>query len=155
MALFWTDKSRTFGPRISIGANRQTVVAEAVVAMTTAMLDNADDEVGLFWIPAGAVITAATIAATDMDTGTTLAFDVGDTTVENRIFAASTVGQAGTLSNAMARTGFLFKCVNDTLIKAFVQTAATGATAGTLYVTVEYFVDPSFVATGAVATTVA
>jgi hypothetical protein len=158
MALFYTDKSRSFGIRTGVGEARELIVAEAIVAMTTAMLDNADDEVGLFWLPKGAVIVGATIAATDMDTGAAaLAFDVGDATVENRIFAASTVAQTGaaTVSTAMARTAFLFKCTTDTLIKAFVQTAAATAAAGTLYVAVHYFVDPEYSTTALTATTTA
>jgi hypothetical protein len=131
--------------------------AEAIVAMTTAMVDNTDDEVALFWLPKGAVVVGASISATDMDTnGTpTLAFDVGDTADEDRLIAASQVGRAGTLANALAPTGHLYKYTADTQIKAYVQAAAATAAAGTLYVSVQYFVDLEYSTTGVTATTVA
>lgn len=157
MAIYYTDKSRSFGPSVGPGHNRQELIAEAIVEITTAMIDNTNDEVGLFWLPAGAVVTGATIAATDMDTnGTpTLAFDVGDDSDEDRIFAASTVGQTGTLSMAMARTGLLYKYTARTRIKAYVQAASATGAAGTLYVVVRYFVDPEYSTTALTATTTA
>ena len=157
MAVYYTDKSRSFGTRVGHGQYRAEYVAEAIVAMTTAMIDNADDEVGLFYLPKGAVVVGATIAATDMDTNVSpaLAIDVGDSGDEDRIFAASTVGQAGTLSTAMARAGFLAKYTSDTLIKAYIQTAAATAAAGTLYVAVRYFIDPESSTTALTASTTA
>lgn len=157
MATYYTDKSRSFGPRVGVGQHRQIQVAEAIVAMTTAMIDNSNDEVGLFRLPKGAVIVRATIAATDMDTdgSPALAIDVGDDSDEDRIFAASTVGQAGTLSTAMARTAMLYKYTADTLIKAYIQTASATGAAGTLYVCVEYFVDHEYSTTALTATTTA
>lgn len=157
MALYYTDKSRTFGIKTGVGQSRQTLVAEAIVAVTTAMIDNVDDEVALFWMPKGAVVIGACIAATDMDTNgaPTLAFDVGDASVESRIFAASQVGRAATLSTAMATTGFLYKYTADTLVKAYVQAVAATGAAGTLYVAIEYFIDPEYSTTALTATTTA
>ena len=157
MALFYTDKSRTYGGRVGIGQYRQMCIAEANVAMTTAMIDNVDDEVGLFWLPKGAVVVGATISGTDMDSNGTplLAFDVGDVAVESRLIAASQVGRAATFSNALAPTGHLYKYTADTLIKAFVQAAAATAVAGTLSVAVHNFVDAEYSTTGVTATTTA
>lgn len=157
MAVYYTDQSRSFATSVAAGLNRQELVKEAIVAITTAMIDNVDDEVGLFCLPAGAVVTGATIAATDMDTNAspTLAFDVGDSGDEDRIFAASTVGQAGTLSTAIARTGHLYKYTAKTLIKAYVQAVSATGAAGTLYVSVRYFIDPEFSTTALTATTTA
>lgn len=157
MAVYYTDTSRSFGPRIGSYGHRTPVTAVAIVAMTTPMIDNANDEVGLFYLPKGAVVISATIGATDMDTNGTpaLAIDVGDDSDEDRIFAASTVGQAGTWSGAMARTATLYKYTADTLIKAYVQTAAATGAAGTLYVSVTYFVDPEFSTTALTASTTA
>lgn len=158
MATYYTDQSRTaYAPRIGGHGHRGVVSAVAIVAMTTAMIDNTNDEVGLFVLPKGAVIVSATIAATDMDTNgmPTLAFDVGDDSDEDRIFAASTVGQAGTLSTAMARTGYLYKYTADTLIKAYIQAVSATGAAGTLYVHVNYFVDPEFSTTALTASTTA
>lgn len=153
MAVYETSLSRTTGAIVGPGWARQIVTQTAIVAMTTAMLDNANDDVGLFYVPAGAVIVSATISATDMDTGGSpaLAIDVGDSADEDRIFAASTVGQAGTLSTAIARTGHLYKYTAQTQLRAYIQTAAATAAAGTLQVSVSYFVDPDFVSTALVA----
>lgn len=157
MAVYYTDKGRSFGAAVGPGHNRQRLTQEAIVAITTAMIDNTDDEVALFYLPAGAVVTGATISATDMDTnGTpTLAFDVGDADDEDRIFAASSVGQAGTLSSAIARTAHLHKYTTRTLIKAYVQAVSATGAAGTLKVSVDYFVDPEYSTTALTATTTA
>lgn len=154
MAAFETvASSREFGPVREPGANRDTCIASVAVAMTTAMIDNADDDVGLFYLPAGAVIVGATISASAMDEGAVveeepvaaaLSIDVGDAAVEDRLFAASTVGQAGTISTAMAATAHLYKYTAKTQLRAYIKVAATGPVAGTLKVSVEYFVDPEY-----------
>jgi len=152
MTTFETAKSAIGAYSYGPGPARQVICMEAIVAMTTAMLDNVNDDVGLFYLPAGAVIVGATISGTDMDTGTpTLAFDIGDATVENRIFAASTVGQAGTLSSAIAVTAHLAKFTDRTQLRAYIQAVAATPAAGTLKVSVLYFVDPSYSTTALVA----
>jgi hypothetical protein len=152
MAVYETSKSKTSGISVSSGWNRQVITDVAIVAMTTAMLDSNTDDVGLLYVPAGAVIVGATLSATDMDTGSpALAIDVGDASDEDRIFAASAVGQAGTLSSAIATTGFLYKYTTSTQLRAYIQTAAATAAAGTLYFSVSYFVDPEFSTTALVA----
>lgn len=152
MTIYTTAKSQSFGNIIGQGSARNLVTDIVSVAMTTAMIDNANDEVELLWLPKGAVVCDATISATDMDTGGSpaLAIDVGDDSDEDRIFAASTVGQAGTLSKAIARTCHGYKYTATTKIKAYIQTAAATAAAGTLTFSVSYFVDPEFSATNAV-----
>jgi len=173
MAVYETSKSKTSGISVSSGWNRQVITDVAIVAMTTAMLDSNTDDVGLLYVPAGAVIVGATLSATDMDTGSPAlaidvgdasdedrifaasavghAIDVGDASDEDRIFAASAVGQAGTLSSAIATTGFLYKYTTSTQLRAYIQTAAATAAAGTLYFSVSYFVDPEFSTTALVA----
>jgi hypothetical protein len=152
MATYETSKSKTTGTSVSSGWNRQVITDSVIIAMTTAMLDNANDDVGLLYVPAGAVIVGATLAGTDMDTGgPTLAIDVGDADDENRIFVASTVGQAGTLSTAIDKAGFLYKYSASTQLRAYIQTAATTPAAGTLYFSVSYFVDPEYSTTALVA----
>lgn len=153
MATYETDKSRLTGISVGAGWNRQAITDVVSVAMTTAMLDNANDDVGLLYLPAGAVVISATLSATDMDTGAAaLAIDVGDSGDEDRLFVASTVGQAGTLSTALARTGHLYKYASRTQIRAYIQTAAATAAAGTLNFSVTYFVDPEYVTTALTAT---
>lgn len=157
MATYYTRKSRGFGTRIGQGHARQDLTADAVVAVTTAMIDATSDVIGLFYLPKGAVIVGATISATDMDTNVspTLAFDVGDSGSQNRIFAAATVGQAGTLSAAIAPGAHLYKYTADTLVSAHVQAAAATGAAGTLRVTVRYFVDQDYDSAAMTATTTA
>jgi len=112
MATYTTQRTQKFGVVYGTGQSRQLVTDTVTVSLTTAMIDNTNDEVELLYVPAGAVFDSAVISATDMDTnGTpTLAFDVGDDSDEDRIFAASTVGQAGTMSAAWARTAHGYKC---------------------------------------------
>lgn len=155
MATYETSLSGNRGVVVGPGWGREEVVMTAIVAITTAMIDNADDDVGLFYVPKGFVVTGAAIAATDMDTATSaaLAFDVGDSDDENRIFAASTVGQGGTYSNAMARAGFLYKYTAKTQIRAYVETAAATGASGTLYVAITGFIDPDFDTTALTAST--
>lgn len=157
MAIFFTDKSRAFGVSYGAGQARDEIVDIAIVAMTTAMLDNVDDEVGLMWVPAGAVITGIAVSATDMDTNGTpaLAFDIGDDADEDRLMVATQVGRAGTVDQAIARTGLGYKYNTRTRLKAYVQTAAATAAAGTLTVVIRYFVDPEFSTTPLTATTTA
>jgi hypothetical protein len=152
MAVYETSLSNTqSGVVYANGHARQVVVAAAIVACTTAMIDNAADDVGLFNLPAGAVVVGITAGATDMDGATAMTVDVGDSADEDRLLAASTIGQAGTLTTALARTGFLYKYTAKTQIRAYIATASGTPAAGTLYVAVAYFVDPDFSTTALVA----
>lgn len=153
MATYETSLSRSSGAVFGPGVARQSITQTAIVAMTTAMIDNANDDVGLFVLPAGAVVTDAAISATDMDTDASpaLVIDVGDADDEDRIIAAATVGQAATFTNALAPSGHLYKYTAQTQIRAYVKTAAATGAAGTLKVSVTYFVDPNFNTTALVA----
>ena len=144
MAIYKTTQSETFGKTYGPGVARQRVDLVAIVAVTTAMIDNANDEVGLFWAPKGFVPTAITFNATDMDSGTALVWDVGDDGDEDRLLAAITTGQAAGTSTAIAVAGFLHKYTARTLIKAYVNTAAGTPVAGTIKVLLTGFVDEEF-----------
>lgn len=101
------------------------------------------DTINFGYLPANSRVLLAVLESSDMDTnGTpTLTINVGDSGDADRIFAASTVGQAGTLSSAIATTGAGYQYTSKTLITgAAANNAATGA-AGTLYLTVFYVVD--------------
>lgn len=152
MAIYTTQRSQSYGVRRGVGWNRQVIEDGVSVAMTTAMLDNANDEVELLYVPKGAVILGVTLSASDMDTNGTpaLVIDVGDDSDEDRLIAASTVGQDGTLTSAIATTGHMYKYASDTKIKAYIKTAAATAAAGTLVFSIRYFVDEGFSATNAV-----
>lgn len=147
MAIYTAKSSRQ--PAGAVGWGTQLVTKHLEIPFSTAMLDNANDEVMIYTMPAGAVLVFGVLSASDMDTGGSpaLAIDVGDDNDEDRIFAASTVGQAGTLSTALAPTGHGYKYTSDTVIKAYIKTAAATAAAGTLKVTLMYLIDPNFAAT--------
>lgn len=113
----------------------------AEVACTAA--PSTSDTLNFFDLPAGARVLLAVLESTDMDTNgsPTLTINVGDSGDPDRIFAASTVGQAGTLSTAIAVTGFGNQYTSKTRITGVANAnAATGA-AGTLYLTVFYVVE--------------
>jgi hypothetical protein len=103
------------------------------------------DTINFGYLPKNARIVLAVLESTDMDTNgsPTLTLNVGDSGSAARLFSASTVGQAGTLSSAIATTGAGYITTDKTLITGVAQAnAATGA-AGTLYLTVFYTVEES------------
>lgn len=151
MAIYATSQSAAYGPTYGPGVARAKISHVAIVAVTTAMLDNANDEVGLFWVPKGFVPTGIKFFATDLDGGTALVWDVGDDGDEDRLLAAITTGQAAGSSVALATAGFLYKYTARTLIKAYVNTAAGTPAAGTIKVELEGFVDEEFSTTALVA----
>lgn len=151
MAIYTTSQSTQAGKEYASGVARGSITHIAIVAVTTAMIDNANDEVGLFWVPKGFVVTGIRLDATDMDSGTSLKWDVGDDGSEGRLLAAITTGQAAGNSTALAAGGFLYKYTAKTLIKAYCNTAAGTPVAGTLKVALTGFVDEDFDTTALVA----
>lgn len=145
MASYETTKSAATGISLGQGWAGQSITDRVSLSLTTAMIDNTNDSIGLMYVPAGAIITSVTLSATDMDSNNspTLAFDIGDSGDQDRLMAASTVGQAGTLSTAMARTGHNYQYTSRTQLRAYVQAAAATAVAGTLNFSVTYTVDPT------------
>lgn len=144
MAIYVTSQSATYGKTYSSpGWSRQQIILPAIVAVTTAMIDNANDEVGLVWVPKGFVPTSIAFNVTDMDSSTGLLWDVGDDSDEDRLIAAFT-GQAAGTSQTLATTGLLYKYTARTLIKAYVNTAATTGVAGTIKFVLTGFVDEEF-----------
>jgi hypothetical protein len=101
------------------------------------------DTIEFGYVPHYARIVDAVLKGTDMDTnGTpTLAFNVGDADDADRLFAASTVGQAAGIARMTATTGFGHRYDDPTLIVGVPSTnAATGA-AGTLELFLYYVVE--------------
>jgi hypothetical protein len=93
------------------------------------------DTINFGYVPKGFRLLHATIEATDMDTGgPTLTLNVGDSGDADRIFAASTVAGTGTLSSAIATTGFGYKYTDKTLITGVAAANATTGAAGTILV---------------------
>jgi hypothetical protein len=101
------------------------------------------DVIQFGYLPKFARVVDATVKATDMDTnGTpTLAFNIGDAGDVDRLFAATTAGQAAGITRMTAATGFGHRYDDETLITGAPSTnAATGA-AGTLELFVFYTVE--------------
>lgn len=113
-------------------------------ALTTA------DVLQFGYLPQYARVVDATLKASDLDTnGTpTIALNVGDAGDADRLFAASTVGQAGTVARMSVATGFGYRydTAGGTMITGAPSTnAATGA-AGTIELFVSYTVEDDGVA---------
>jgi hypothetical protein len=109
---------------------------------TTAALTTAD-VLQFGYLPKYARVVDAWVKASDMDTnGTpTLAFNIGDASDVDRLFAATTAGQAAGTTRMSATTGFGYRYDDETLITGAPSTnAATGA-AGTLELAVFYTVE--------------
>lgn len=151
MAVYETSKSARYGASVGQGWSRQVVVDTAIVALTTAMIDNANDDVGLLWLPKGAVILSMGLSLTDVDDGTAFVIDVGTSASEELLVANATTGQSAGLNVTMAASGHLAKMTARTQLRAFVSTAAGTPAAGTLKFHVVYFVDEEFDTTALVA----
>jgi hypothetical protein len=101
------------------------------------------DTLNFFTMPKNSTVHFAVLKASDMDTNGSpaLALNVGDAGSASRLFSASTVGQAGTESSAIAAGGEEYTYTADTMITGTASTnAATGA-AGTVTLTVLYTLD--------------
>lgn len=122
------------------GPAGNVLVAYAEVACSAA--PSTADTINFFDLPAGARVLLAVLEATDMDTGgPTLTLNVGDAGSATRLFSASTVAQAGTLSTAIAVAGAGYKYTSKTRITGVAQANATTPAAGTVYLTVFYVVE--------------
>lgn len=144
MAVYETSKSARYGLTYTPGVARQVICDTAIVALTTAMINNADDDVGLLWLPKGAVILNMGVSITDVDDGTAFVMDIGISGTEELILANATTGQAAGLNVTMAAAAHLYKCTDRTQVRMFVSTAAGTPAAGTLKFHISYFVDPEF-----------
>lgn len=144
MAVYETPKSSRYGASVGQGWARQVVVDTAIVALTTAMIDNANDDVGLLWLPKGAVILSMGASITDVDDGTAYVMDIGISGTEELILANATTGQAAGLNVTMAAAAHLYKTTARTQLRMFVSTAAGTPAAGTLKFHIVYFVDEEF-----------
>lgn len=128
-------------PAASHGLSGNVKTAYASVSCTAA--PSTSDTLNFFYLPAGARVVGGWLKASDMDTNgsPTLTLNIGDSGDADRLFAASTVGQAGTASNTFAATGILYQYASKTLITGVANAnAATGA-AGTVELCLHYVVE--------------
>lgn len=150
MTIYTTSQTLPGAKTKAQGSATQEVVIPFIVAVTTAMLDNANDEVGLAWVPKGFLPTGIVFNVTDMDSSTGLLFDVGDAGSEARLLSGVS-GQAAATFSTLAATGLLYKYTARTLIKAYVNTAATTGVAGTIKGIIKGIIDEDFDTTPLVA----
>jgi hypothetical protein len=120
-------------------ANTLVCVAGSVAVGTAGLALNAVTP--LVRVPKGFTVIHATLEATDMDSGTALVLAVGDATVNNRILTGLTIGQAGGISSAIAVTGHQFRYADETTINLTATTAAGGAVAGTVQISLLGVID--------------
>lgn len=95
-------------------------------------------------IPAGARITRVQLSTDDLDSNVSPAvvLAVGDTGSATRFISGSTVGQAGGVTSLNQHGGHAYKYAAADTITVKVTTApATGATSGTIVLTVGYQMD--------------
>ncbi len=123
-----------------VGWNRTLVHAISVNELPTTALQ-ASDITWLMYVPAGAVIVDGYVSSDDLETSTTLAYNIGDATTTNLFFAATTTGQSAG-SSSMATSARYTKYATATRLKMTVTTSAGTPVAGTFIFGLTYFVDP-------------
>lgn len=92
------------------------------------------DTVNMFVAPKGFRVAFTILESTDMDSGTTITLDVGDSGSQTRFIAAATVAQAGTLNSTQSTTGHGYLFTSDTVI-TIIPAAGPATTTGTLTLT--------------------
>jgi hypothetical protein len=146
-----TLKGRNPYEGTGVGGHRELVHHVMAVEAPTTSIDETADIMWLGWVPAGAVIVDGFVKVDDLDTGTSLAFNIGDTTTTNLFISAAgttTAAQAGGVV-AINSTAKYVKFAATTRLKWTTVTAAETAAAGTVLFGLTYFVDPEFnVSTG-------
>lgn len=133
----YTSKQYANSPKSFVGAMPGNMMAfywEVSISANAANLD------GFVFgtVPKGFRVFGACLEATDIDTNgsPTVTINVGDAGDADRLFAAVTVGQAGTLTSALATTGHGYLYTDDTLITGAIPTGPATGTTGTLYLSV-------------------
>lgn len=124
-------------PNVSVGAYPGNMISFFWEVPITANAANADTfTFGV--VPKGFRVLGASLESTDIDTnGTpTVTINVGDAGDADRLFAASTVGQTGASSTAVAQTGLHHIYTADTIITGAIPTGPATGTTGTLQLAV-------------------
>jgi hypothetical protein len=112
----------------------------ATYALTTNLIIN--DVIQVCTIPAGATILDATVATPDVDSATSLVWDLGDGDTTGRFISSSTVGQAAGVARLSVVGGLGYKYTAEDTIDYKVTTApGTGVTSGTIRFMVLYTLD--------------
>lgn len=121
------------------------VVIFQSITHTVAANPTANDILQLFKVPIKARILALSVAATDMDSSTGIAFEIGDGGDTDRYITAAGVGvsgQAGLMGRMDNPVGLNYQYTADDTIDLKWTAAASGTfTAGTVTVVLEYGLD--------------
>lgn len=141
MGEFTTRRAQSSQETVGPGWHRSVVHDVSIVELPTTALQ-AGDITWLMYVPAGAIVVTGYVKADDLDTGTSLAYNVGDTTTTNLFFSNTTTGQSAG-SSEIAGTARYTKFASATRIKMTVATTAETAVAGTFAFGLSYFVDPA------------
>mgnify|MGYP001558857088 CR=1 FL=1 len=149
MGEFATRKSQNAFGGTGPGWARQIIHDVTVVELPTTALQTGDIT-WLTYIPAGAVIVDGYVACDDLDTGASLAYNIGDSTTTNLFFSTTTTGQSATSSTMLAGARYT-KYAAATRVKATITTTAETAAAGTMIFGLSYFIDPEINVTTGVA----
>jgi hypothetical protein len=90
--------------------------------------------VALMKVPAGFTVTGVYLKVTDIDTGGSpaVSLTLGDSGDDDRLVAASTIGQAGGSTTTLASTGLYYQFSADTDILLKFGTQSATAAAGTV-----------------------
>ena len=123
------------------GGNRQIVHATAIAELPTTQMQTGDIT-WLMYVPAGAVVVDGYVATDILDSGSSLAYNIGSTATTNLFFANTTTGITNAGSSAMTTLARYTKFASATRLKMTVATTAQTATAGTMIFGLSYFVDP-------------
>lgn len=144
MAAYETSRSRSYSPVAGSGVAKELIWEMVSIALTTAMIDNANDDVGLFYVPKGCIPVMAIMSVTDVDDLTAAVIDIGDAVDEDRLIAGATTGQAGGVTSAIALAGFMYKYTAQTQLRAYIKTASGTPVAGTLNFALGYRIDEEY-----------
>jgi hypothetical protein len=139
MTALYSDKGvSTVSARANVGLN--AVVATATLTAALALNDTID----MVKMPAGATIVDMILYSTDLDTSTSLTYNLGDAGSAARFLSASTVGRAGgfvEISGMVAATlGYTFTAETTIVLTVAAAPTSTPITSGTIVLAVTYLV---------------
>jgi hypothetical protein len=136
---FTSNYAASTYPAAGHGMGNDLKAVTGSYALTAALV--LDDIIQMVRVPAGATVLDVTLKVPDLDShgSPAITLDVGYGGDDDYWIVANTVGQAGGFIRASATTTVPLAFTSEDTIDIHVDTApATGATTGTLYLTVFY-----------------
>lgn len=147
MATYTTPAGASPYIGVGEGGHRGLVLGEMAVELPSTVTTG--DIVWLGWVPKGAVLVDYFVRTDDIDTGSSVAFVIGDGTTTNRFV---TVGESTTAARAggviqeaglAGRAALRFtKFADATRLRLTVVTGAETPAAGSVFLNLTYFIDP-------------